>query len=772
MRLSCPIRGLLNIQEKAKDGITFTEEKRRIDLVKFLLRKKYPANLFGFEINVWDIGNSGRNHLRSDLVIFKSESKDIEDITVVAEVKRDNKDKENAISQQLIPACIKTQCDFGIYFDGVENVFFVKEDNYTEEHSLSQFPEYGFKFEETPLKYDDLEEIKNINDIIDSLNQTLHNEGLAKEARYSELFKIIQAKYFDEKSKIGTSDSMDFQLSSNTVGAIQQLYSDSKTYYSNNDLSGINLKESSIVLIVKLLQSYSFTKSKQDILQRLFMEFAQSKLKVELDQYYTPIDIVEFIISLAQIRNTTKIIDPAGGSADFLVGCLKKNYSISENLHYWDSDKNATEVAKLNMILNGDGRTNIKTQDTIENYNDMNGKFDLVITNPPFGEKTIFQGKESILKKYTLYNDCKYKQLGVLYIERCMNLLKENGNLIIILPNGYLNNPDDVGIREFLLNNYRIIAYISMPENTFKCSGAAVKPGILIVKKTHTNENYSIFTDVAETIGYEYNVKKAPRIYQKNPDDGSFILDENNEKIILSDFPCIAKRFRQFVFDNGISGFESEDSGTEYDFLYSKTVIDDTEMHLIRAETNTKKYKEFVQECVKHKWVTLFDFKDDVKVTNAKSITIEKGKMYKYIEISGLEHGNYVLDTLLRGWDLPNRAKQSAQKYDIFVGKLQGCSNKFCMVLNNDTSDLVFTNGCYRVRINDEKVRLSFYRFLFTQEYRFQMESLSTGSLLLDIKPDDFVNKIYFPLLNDEELAGMKDFIKQQEMFINYRNVF
>lgn len=771
MKLNCPIRGLLNVNDKAKDGITFTEEKRRIDLVKFLLSRNYDSNLFGFEINVWDIGNSGRNHLRSDLVIYNSDNKKVNNIKIVAEVKRDNKDKDDAINQQLKPACLKTNCDYGIYYDGVENIFFTKEDNYEEEHPLSQFPQSGFSFEQIPLIYDNLESIKNINDIIKNLNQILYNEGLSKEARYSELFKIIQAKYYDEKSKIGTEDALEFQVSEDTVSRIQNLYSDSKDYYSNNDLSGILLKDRTIVLIVKLLQSYAFTKSKQDILQRLFMEFAQSKLKVELDQYYTPIDIVEFIISLVKIKNTTKVIDPAGGSADFLVGALKKNYLICENLHYWDSDKNATEVAKLNMILNGDGRTNIKTQDTIEKYNDMNNSFDLVITNPPFGDKTIFQGSTEILNKYNLFKDYNYKQLGVLYIERCMNLLKNNGNLIIILPNGYLNNPDDYGIREFLLKKYRIIGYISLPENTFKCSGAHVKPGILIVKKCTPSLNYPIFTDVALNIGYDFNSKKADRIYVKNSDDGSFMLDENNEKIVKSDFPIIASRFKKFAFDNNIAGFEAEDNGCSYETIYSKNV-EENSIKLIRAETNTKEYKDFIDKCKNYGWVTLNDYNSFVELSNQKSIEISKDKEYRYIEISSLERGNYITENILMGWDLPNRAKQGAKKYDIFVGKLQGCSNKFCMVLNDSTDNLIFTNGCYRIRIKDEKIRLSFYRFLFTKEYRFQMESLSTGSLLLDIKPNDFLEKIYFPILTDVEIEKMKSFVEQQESFINYRNIF
>ena len=70
----------------------------------------------------------------------------------------------------------------------------------------------------------------------------------------------------------------------------------------------------------------------------MFMKFASSTLKTELSQFYTPISIVEFIISLLNIENMNKLIDPAGGSADFLVGAIKANRkcATNDNIYYWD----------------------------------------------------------------------------------------------------------------------------------------------------------------------------------------------------------------------------------------------------------------------------------------------------------------------------------------------------------------------------------------------------------------------------------------------------
>src|SRR5205807_8296878 len=69
-KLYCPIRGPLKIGKKAKDGLTTTEEKLRIDCIRFLLRKKYPKENFKIETTLLRFGNKGRNSFRTDLVIF------------------------------------------------------------------------------------------------------------------------------------------------------------------------------------------------------------------------------------------------------------------------------------------------------------------------------------------------------------------------------------------------------------------------------------------------------------------------------------------------------------------------------------------------------------------------------------------------------------------------------------------------------------------------------------------------------------------------------
>ncbi|MDA3053790.1 MULTISPECIES: type I restriction enzyme HsdR N-terminal domain-containing protein [unclassified Campylobacter] len=121
--LNCPIRGELKVKEKAKDDLTFTEEYRRIECVKELLNLGYPKERFDFEKIVWDnLGNSGRNNIRADIVIYDDDKK--EKIFLIAEIKRDDVNKKNeTIETQLKPPLIKNKATYGIYYDGVENVF-------------------------------------------------------------------------------------------------------------------------------------------------------------------------------------------------------------------------------------------------------------------------------------------------------------------------------------------------------------------------------------------------------------------------------------------------------------------------------------------------------------------------------------------------------------------------------------------------------------------------------------------------------------------------
>ena len=137
--LVCPIRGPLDATYFSKDGLTVTEEARRIDCIKFLLRKNYPKDHFQCEtVVIKRIGNGGRNSLRADIVIYDiptAEARLLDDktrnqhILLVAEIKRDSKSKKAGVAFQLEPAMRQSDRTFvlGVYWDDVHRYLYVKQ---------------------------------------------------------------------------------------------------------------------------------------------------------------------------------------------------------------------------------------------------------------------------------------------------------------------------------------------------------------------------------------------------------------------------------------------------------------------------------------------------------------------------------------------------------------------------------------------------------------------------------------------------------------------
>ena len=243
-------------------------------------------------------------------------------------------------------------------------------------------------------------------------------------------------------------------------------------------------------------------------------------------------------------------IDPCGGSGDFLVGIIKKALfknidNINENIHYWDINisQDASNVASLNMILNGEGRSHIKVIDSLDEYQFKNNHFSVCITNPPFGTNTNIMNKYCLGKK----KGKPFKQeLGILFIERCINLLKKVDLLFYQLVHS-VNNPSLKYIREFLISNGPIIASRSDATSLYQ-RDYLKNPTILFFKKEIIKylltlprpPNRRFLRKVPLAAELHQTRKNAPKIFKRD-DNGDFLLDENNRKIVDNDLIVIQK---------------------------------------------------------------------------------------------------------------------------------------------------------------------------------------------------------------------------------------
>ena len=270
------------------------------------------------------------------------------------------------------------------------------------------------------------------------------------------------------------------------------------------------------------------TISKSEIYQKIFMFYGNKKTKINLNQYYTPITIGDFITSLC-ISNK-EIIDPASGTGDLII-------SYDGNLTLWDISNDIIDICKLNCDLHKKNYI-IDNINSIKEFDKNNGLYDYCALNPPFGNSTICNDKK-ILDNYELGRKKTKEEIGILFIERAITLVKEDGIVFIILPNGYLGNSskNTKQLREYLLK-YRIIGILELPNNTFSRSGTGVATSMLILQKKIMRDNYNIFISKINEIGYILNKKNTPIKYKTL--NGMILLDSNNKPIIDNDFnDCI-----------------------------------------------------------------------------------------------------------------------------------------------------------------------------------------------------------------------------------------
>jgi type I restriction enzyme M protein len=269
---------------------------------------------------------------------------------------------------------------------------------------------------------------------------------------------------------------------------------------------------------VQRLQDYSLAATdKVEILGELYQELLMGTYTDKLKgQRFTPKNVVDFMVEIINPTLSETIIDPACGTSGFLVSALRHikkeiddmfnkgditqpekefNKYSKEKLYGTDIDKTVIQLAKANMLMNGDGHTNLLVHDglyddpnnkIIQDVVKKNGGFDIILTNPPFGSIKM-NPEESY--HYTLGGDGKSQMNQILFIERSINLLRNGGKLAIVLPDGILSNSSLKYVRDFIMERMILKAVISLPVVTFKPYGANVKTSIVFLqKKKYANE--------------------------------------------------------------------------------------------------------------------------------------------------------------------------------------------------------------------------------------------------------------------------------------------
>ena len=385
---------------------------------------------------------------------------------------------------------------------------------------------------------------------------------------FDELDKLIFCKIWDEKKERDAGDAYDFQIitvDKTDIKNFEKLGEDElrkliqdeenrqlservkKLYEEGRDKDpevfkdNIRLTPEKIRTVVEYLQDINIGETDLDAKGRAFETFMNSFFRGNFGQYFTPREIVDFIVYALPINHKSVVLDTSCGSGGFLLYALNKvrqqankrytNYETDvkqsrRHFNHWhdfaennlfgiEINEQISRAAKMNMIIHDDGHTNVITSDGLlspeeiqkntENKGFKYNHFDFIITNPPFGS-IVRQTEKAYLKEYKLGKKeedwlavksapetvRENQSTEVLFIEQCYNFLKAGGYLAIVIPDGILTNSSLQYVRDHIEEIFRIVAVISMPQTAFSANGAGVKSSVLFLKKYTESETQQI----------------------------------------------------------------------------------------------------------------------------------------------------------------------------------------------------------------------------------------------------------------------------------------
>lgn len=313
--------------------------------------------------------------------------------------------------------------------------------------------------------------------------------------------------YEDEKTK-PKGKYYEFQIGTNETATevferIDAIYEASKKGNGEVFNVPIKLKPKIVYAVVEHLQEISINKTDLDTKGVAFEMFMEDFFKGKMGQFFTPRNIIKFMVDLIQPEHSDKLLDPACGSGGFLLNSLDlirkyaeenhdqlEAYSIwhnfaKDNLFGIEINDQIARVCKMNMIIHDDGHTNVIAYDGLERFEKIENQhkdfkensFDYILTNPPFGATVKSTEKElGFIEQFELGGKSKKRKnqkTEVLFIERSIEFLKKGTGIMgVVLPDSITINTSLQFVRDFILNETQLLGVISLPGFTFSHYGA------------------------------------------------------------------------------------------------------------------------------------------------------------------------------------------------------------------------------------------------------------------------------------------------------------
>ncbi len=752
------------------NGSVHSEEDLKVKvLLPFLRELGYPSEEIKFEHGIDVTIGSKKTVVYSDLEIVVDGR-----VEIVIDTKAPAKSlSEKDILQSVSYAKLVTTPPalYGITTNGIEcvvtNVYTGKRS--ADIPSRAQLLRDIDKSKKKPLKDIEIREVesvlftlhntKELYKVIQDCKDVIEKRGLIRsDQSFREMTKVILVKMNEERRVKAGEGGNRFQSSylasaakaneTDEIVIFRQLFDEAKakypSIYTNADET-IQLSDSACIKeIVKKLEPFSFIGTGDDIKGTVYEVFLKSTLRGEFDQYFTPRELVDFMVRCSDPDIGDIILDPACGSGGFLIQAFtyvnkKINDSGSSEIEnnnkfkalidkcLWghEADYDLHVLAKINLIMHGDGWNNIYQGDSLKSDKLPNDYFDLVLANPPF---TIPYTFSDVLSNYELGLGKESEELDILFVEKSLKALKPGSDLYIILPEGLLNIKKYAYFRTWLLEKADLLMSISLPEGAFIPFGGSVsKTCILGVrKKGNANGTYVppkyVFLGKAIEVGYETG-KKTYSPHSKNDLEELSLL---NEEI----FDGVKK-----TSNGGECGWILREEVTSYrmDASYLLNRID-------RANL-TKKFPLSVP------------LGEVCRIEN-ESVSVQANVLYNYLEVPDISETTGAITNIRRilGKDLNQSSFHKFYPGDILFTRINPRKNRIAIappikdygIVSKEVYRIVLKSNPY---IKPEN-RYVLCAILQSQHVKSQIIRLSTGSSSsrARVQEEDLLSDVYIPI--------------------------
>ena len=475
-----------------------------------------------------------------------------------------------------------------------------------------------------PLTFAELKPIADMKSLILRLeHDALANAGVNA---FDELFKLFFAKLHDEfRPRVKPTDTVEFRLPHGTNDEIYSRFNNlfqaacRRKHWDNIFDAGetLKLRDEALKLCAAALERFSLAQTDLEAVDAAFEYLINPEQKGQKGQYFTPRPVIKMAVRMLFPQDGERVIDPACGSCGFLIHTIRHvqrlygwdkdalyKYS-NECLYAVDFDDRLKKVAKTMMIIAGDGKANVFGVNSLDvtvwqnseaakgigpfTRDTRDGDFDLVLTNPPFAGKITGRTQLSAFDLYDLAArgqlkddddeegeaeetetekwDRRRKVTGmkrdILFVERCLDMMRPGGRMAVVLPQGNLNNLGTRGLRQYISGRARLLAVVGLHVNSFK-PFTGTKTSVLFLQKWgaeagEAREDYPVFLATSQMSGknnsgqYEYRTDgKGNQV----DDEGLPITESGRPAAIKHDLDTIAEAFITWGQAQGLSFLE------------------------------------------------------------------------------------------------------------------------------------------------------------------------------------------------------------------------